>query len=248
MTTTIGRPSADRDGRALLLDFGYVLTREQDRSRFGPLLVELGLGPGPFFAAWERYRHDYDEGAMPAQAYWAAVIAEARARAAERAAAPRAGAPEANAGGGVGRPGSSAPAPEAELETETLARLIETDLVSFMTPRAAMAALARRYAESGRPVGILSNMPPGVGALWERAWPWLGALSPRLWSGDIGLRKPDPAVFRLALERSGWEPGRVLFVDDVAANVEAAEAAGMAAHHFVDEGLAIRAVRAWMGD
>lgn len=222
MTTSIERPAADHDGRALLLDFGFVLTREQDRSRFDPLLGELGLGSDAFFAAWQRYRHDYDEGAMPAPAYWAAVIADAR-----------------------GRP---SPSEAAALEPKLLARLIETDLVSFMTPRAAMVELARRYADSGRPVGILSNMPPGVGALWERAWPWLGALSPRLWSGDIGLRKPDPAVFRLALGRSGWEPGRVLFVDDVEANVEGAKAAGMEAHHFIDEERAVQAVRAWMGD
>lgn len=238
MTTSTGRPAADHDGRALLLDFGFVLTREQERSRFDPLLRELGLGGDSFFAAWERYRHDYDEGAMPAQAYWAAVIADARARRAESAAPTTQGAAEAAEGGSAA----------AILEPKLLARLIGIDLVSFMTPRAAMVELARRYAESGRPVGILSNMPPGVGALWERAWPWLGSLSPRLWSGDIGLRKPHPAVFRLALERSGWAPGRVLFVDDLEANVEGAKAAGMEAHHFVDEGRAVRAVRAWMGD
>lgn len=237
MTTIPGRPAADHAGRALLLDFGYVLTREQDRTRFDPLLRELGLGSGSFFAAWERYRHDYDEGMMPAQAYWAAAIADARGRPTESE-ATSAGSSSAAAGRG-----------EAEaLGPKLFARLIEIDLASFMTPRAAMVALARRYAESGRPVGILSNMPPGVGALWERAWPWLGALSPRLWSGDIGLRKPDPAVFRLALGRSGWEAGRVLFVDDVLDNVEGAKAAGMEAHHFVDEERAVRAGRAWMGD
>lgn len=237
MTTSIERPAADHDGRALLLDFGFVLTREQDRSRFDPLLGELGLGSDAFFSAWERYRHDYDEGAMPAPAYWAAVIADARGRSDPSEARTSAGASAAAVGRGAGA-----------LEPKLLARLIETDLVSFMTPRAAMVELARRYADSGRPVGILSNMPPGVGALWERAWPWLGALSPRLWSGDIGLRKPDPAVFRLALGRSGWEPGRVLFVDDVEANVEGAKAAGMEAHHFIDEERAVQAVRAWMGD
>lgn len=237
MTTSIDRPAADHDGRALLLDFGFVLTREQDRTRFDPLLRELGLGSGGFFAAWQRYRHDYDEGVMLAPAYWAAVIADARGRSTESEARTSTGASAAAAGRGA-----------AALEPKLLARLIETDLVSFMTPRAAMVGLARRYADSSRPVGILSNMPPGVGALWERAWPWLASLSPRLWSGDIGLRKPGPAVFRLALERSGWEPGRVLFVDDVLANVEGARAAGMEAHHFIDEERAVQAVRAWMGD
>lgn len=238
MTTSIGRPAADHDGRALLLDFGFVLTREQDRTRFDPLLGELGLRSDAFFVAWQRYRHDYDEGTMPAPAYWTAVIAEARGRSDPSEARTSAGASASAAGGGAA----------AALEPKLLARLIETDLVSFMTPRAAVVKLARRYADSGRSVGILSNMPPGVGALWERAWPWLGTLSPRLWSGDIGLRKPDTAVFRLALGRSGWQPGRVLFVDDVLDNVEGAKAAGMEAHHFVDEERAVQAIRAWMGD
>ncbi|MDQ4004873.1 MAG: HAD-IA family hydrolase [Actinomycetota bacterium] len=46
-------------------------------------------------------------------------------------------------------------------------------------------------------------------------------------SGQVGLRKPDPQVFRLAAERLGLEPNECLFVDDVRGNIEAGERVGM---------------------
>jgi epoxide hydrolase-like predicted phosphatase len=46
-------------------------------------------------------------------------------------------------------------------------------------------------------------------------------------SGEVGLRKPDRAVFLLAAERLGLPPHRCVFVDDTKGNVEAAEAVGM---------------------
>ena len=48
----------------------------------------------------------------------------------------------------------------------------------------------------------------------------------------IGVAKPDPRVYRIAAERVGVPVARCLFVDDTAANVEAARAAGMPALHF----------------
>ena len=53
-------------------------------------------------------------------------------------------------------------------------------------------------------------------------------------SGAEGLLKPDAAIFALFCERYGLAPQRCLFVDDMAANVEGARAAGMSAALFVD--------------
>lgn len=47
-------------------------------------------------------------------------------------------------------------------------------------------------------------------------------------SGEVGLRKPDPAIFRLAAERVGLEPSDCVFVDDLDLNIVAAERLGMA--------------------
>lgn len=46
-------------------------------------------------------------------------------------------------------------------------------------------------------------------------------------SGDTGTCKPDPAIFLLLLEKSGFQPGDVVFVDDRLRNVKAAKALGI---------------------
>jgi 2-haloacid dehalogenase len=53
-------------------------------------------------------------------------------------------------------------------------------------------------------------------------------------SGEEKLVKPDPALFALAARRFGHEPTAMLFVDDVEANVRAAEASGWQVHWFTD--------------
>ncbi|WP_448192017.1 HAD family hydrolase [Azospirillum sp. sgz301742] len=51
-------------------------------------------------------------------------------------------------------------------------------------------------------------------------------------SGEVGLVKPDPAIWRLLLERYGLDPSGVLYIDDLAGNVAVAESLGMTTHHF----------------
>lgn len=53
-------------------------------------------------------------------------------------------------------------------------------------------------------------------------------------SGQVGLAKPDPAIFRLAAARFDVDPARTVFVDDTPANVEAARAVGFQGVHFTD--------------
>ena len=48
----------------------------------------------------------------------------------------------------------------------------------------------------------------------------------------VGLRKPDPAIYRRALDILGRPPERVLFIDDRQQNVDGAAAAGMKAIRF----------------
>jgi putative hydrolase of the HAD superfamily len=48
-------------------------------------------------------------------------------------------------------------------------------------------------------------------------------------SGEVGLYKPQPEIFRLGAERVGLEPTQCVFVDDLVENCEGAEAVGMTA-------------------
>jgi 2-haloacid dehalogenase len=53
-------------------------------------------------------------------------------------------------------------------------------------------------------------------------------------SGQEGVAKPDPRIFRLLLERHGLQPGDTLFVDDREVNVTAARSVGMVGVRFRD--------------
>lgn len=48
-------------------------------------------------------------------------------------------------------------------------------------------------------------------------------------SGEVGVHKPQPEIFRLGAERIGLPPEDCVFVDDLRENCEGAEAVGMAA-------------------
>jgi epoxide hydrolase-like predicted phosphatase len=67
-------------------------------------------------------------------------------------------------------------------------------------------------------------------------------------SAEVGMAKPEPAVFRLAVERLGLAPPECVFVDDWDLNVEAARAVGLRALSYrVDKGDDLRAVLAAAG-
>jgi epoxide hydrolase-like predicted phosphatase len=51
-------------------------------------------------------------------------------------------------------------------------------------------------------------------------------------SGLVGVQKPDPAIYRIALERMGLAPEETILVDDFVRNIEAARALGMQTLHF----------------
>lgn len=55
-----------------------------------------------------------------------------------------------------------------------------------------------------------------------------------LFSGEEGMCKPDPEIYRRGLDRLGLAPEETIFVDDSTENVEAARAMGMHAMLFTD--------------
>jgi 2-haloacid dehalogenase len=52
-------------------------------------------------------------------------------------------------------------------------------------------------------------------------------------SGKERLKKPDPRIYWLAVERFGLEPPQTLYVDDAPANIDAAAVLGFKTHRFV---------------
>ena len=59
--------------------------------------------------------------------------------------------------------------------------------------------------------------------------------APIVVSSDVGCGKEDPCLFRWALDRSGVEAGRSVFIDNTRANLVTAAALGINVVHFDDE-------------
>ena len=66
------------------------------------------------------------------------------------------------------------------------------------------------------------------------AAPAIGLMDDVLVSGRVGLAKPNPAIFRLLIDRFDINPERTVFIDDSLANIEAASALGFHTVHFTD--------------
>jgi HAD superfamily hydrolase (TIGR01509 family) len=69
-----------------------------------------------------------------------------------------------------------------------------------------------------------------------KRFPMLVEFDDQVLSHEVGLLKPDRAIYELALKRCGLEAGRTLFIDDIHANVEGARAVGMLGLQFADAG------------
>ncbi len=98
-----------------------------------------------------------------------------------------------------------------------------------------MAGLRAR----GYRMAILTNNVREWEPLWRAKLPVDDIFELVVDSGFVGMRKPDPAIYELTLERLGLPADRTLFVDDTHVNVDAARALGMSAVHFVDNDQAI---------
>jgi HAD superfamily hydrolase (TIGR01509 family) len=80
----------------------------------------------------------------------------------------------------------------------------------------------------------LTNMPSSMAAGTFAMSPAFARLDHIVVSGDIGLSKPDPAIFAHTAQKAGLAPAELLFIDDSAGHIAAAKACGFDVHHFVD--------------
>lgn len=100
--------------------------------------------------------------------------------------------------------------------------------------------------QRGVPVGVVSNTN-AIHVEWLREQvPEFSRWQPVIYSSDVGLLKPDPAIYRLVMERVGIAPQDALFVDDLEENVAGAQAIGMAGAVHQDWASTRRVVENWL--
>jgi epoxide hydrolase-like predicted phosphatase len=93
-----------------------------------------------------------------------------------------------------------------------------------------MITLARRLHRRYK-IALLSNATPYLDVLLAQQR-LTDIFDVVVNSARVGMRKPDPAIYRLTLSLLGLEPAQCLFVDDKERNTQVAEALGMAAIPF----------------
>lgn len=75
--------------------------------------------------------------------------------------------------------------------------------------------------------GLLSNATISLAAYLDRLPAIHRLFDDIVISAEVGLRKPDPAIYQLAVNRLGVEASRAVLVDDKSRNTKAAQAVGM---------------------
>jgi 2-haloacid dehalogenase len=93
-------------------------------------------------------------------------------------------------------------------------------------------ALMERLEENNVPLYAITNFSAEKFAEARLRFPFFDRFRGAIVSAHERLVKPDRAIFDLLLKRYDLRAQECLFIDDSSANVAAAQAVGMAAHHF----------------
>lgn len=186
--------------RAVVFDYGMVLTGRPDPNARAALLRITGLPFERFESFYWADRHAYDEGRLTGYQFWEKIDRDA----------------------------------ELNLSKSELEELNLWDARMWTTKNDAMLAWQLALKQRGVLTAILSNMGDNVLANMKREFDWLERFDVLVWSFQLKMAKPDPAIYRHVLKELGTVAEETLFVDDRVVNVEAANALGMQGMVFTD--------------
>jgi putative hydrolase of the HAD superfamily len=111
-------------------------------------------------------------------------------------------------------------------------QLLEKDARMWGNLNPAMIAWIPRIKAAGFRLGILSNMGLGVLEYLRPRFSWLEQFDQLTWSCDLGVVKPDPAIYLHTIKKLNVKPEQALFIDNLQKNIVGAEAVGLNAALF----------------
>jgi epoxide hydrolase-like predicted phosphatase len=98
-----------------------------------------------------------------------------------------------------------------------------------------MVAFIHDLKSAGIPIGILTNNVLEFREWWWPLMDFASVFDTIVDSHEVGMRKPNPAIYELTMSRLGATPTRTAFLDDLEANVHAANALGMHGVHVEED-------------
>ena len=94
-------------------------------------------------------------------------------------------------------------------------------------PRAEVVDIAREMKAAGLRTALVTNNAVEFREFWRRSIPLDELFHFVIDSSEVGLRKPDPRIFELALEKLEVPAACAVFLDDYEGNVQAAQRVGI---------------------
>jgi len=131
--------------------------------------------------------------------------------------------------------------------TETLPELVaqypkyETQIMAWVREDEMVAGaieptveILRELSDRSVPCFALTNWPEDAFERVRDRFSFLASFAGIVVSGAEGVAKPDPAIFRLLLDRYQLDAATTLFIDDSPMHVQAARQIGMRVHRFTN--------------
>jgi putative hydrolase of the HAD superfamily len=115
---------------------------------------------------------------------------------------------------------------------EQIEQLIENDVLMWTSLNEEMLGWVTALQEAGFKTAILSNMGPEILRYMRQEFGWLSHFNHHTWSCELGIAKPDPAIYIHTCEKLGVAPEEAIFLDDKAENIAAAAGVGLNAIQF----------------
>jgi putative hydrolase of the HAD superfamily len=109
---------------------------------------------------------------------------------------------------------------------QLLAELVQVDDMGWSVTDPETLTLMTDLTAAGYSLAVLSNAPSSMGRLIE-SQEWATGFRHLVFSGDLGVMKPDAEIYHELLRRLEAEPAEVAFLDDRPDNVAGAIAAGI---------------------
>jgi epoxide hydrolase-like predicted phosphatase len=113
------------------------------------------------------------------------------------------------------------------------------------TPNEPVVDAVRAVRDAGGRTAVVTNNVRELSQTWRPVLPLDELFDTVVDSCEVGLRKPNPAIYLLACERLGVAPERAVLLDDIESNLRGAEVAGLRGIHVgPDPTPAVEALRA----
>ena len=119
-----------------------------------------------------------------------------------------------------------------KVDAFTIERLEDLDIDMWDLLEERLLEWVQALQANGYKTALLSNAHPRFVAHLRQNRPWLRLFDVAVFSSEVRLIKPDPAIFRYTLERLGMDASGVLLIDDEFSNVTVARSLGIESIRF----------------